>query len=143
MSEYSQQKQRLLVAYTVGSLWYCVGDGEKLRNSGIEVEPVFEGDMHREYTYHCEVCRRRLPSWVETIIQDSVWVPLKPHAASIWGRTVLVRTLEDDTVEFYPRGGREVPKTMAVADFVRFFRLCHEPYKQCKYCHSAPGKLKD
>lgn len=79
---------------------------------------------------------------LETIVQDSVWRPLKPDATAIWGRTVLVRSLEYNIVEFYPRGGREVPKNMAAADFVRFFRLCHEPYQPCKYCYSAPGKLK-
>jgi hypothetical protein len=43
-----------IIAYTVGSFWYCPKDGKDLEGS----EPVTEDNLMSIYSYHCDVCNK-------------------------------------------------------------------------------------
>lgn len=50
-----------IVAYSVGSFWYCLDHGRGQQNA----EPVLSSQLHPEYIYKCDKCRVVLPKLEE------------------------------------------------------------------------------
>lgn len=148
MTDIETEMQCPIIAYRMGSFWFCVPHGEKRRAAGERIESVRAGNLYSEYSYFCDEdgCGAVILDDRDKLTQDYVWKLRYEDDRDVldrYGRTVLISEYENETwVKFYPRGGRETVQTLIVPAFREFFQPCHKGGTVCGHCHSAPGILK-
>lgn len=51
-----------VIAYTIGSFWYCIAHGE----NSLDATAVYEGNTFDCYTYRCDDCGKLIAEAVES-----------------------------------------------------------------------------
>lgn len=118
-----------IVAYTVGSMWYCVvhGQTEEMQEQG--AEPVTIDNLLAPYEYHCETCRHdirtRVPSLCKCGGEPNRDCPVIGHPLFLVDRTArsLVLHIAERLGEGMRNERSQIPVFFQDVETGRFFQI--------------------